>query len=332
MGTPAGLRSLQAASSQLQQLQAADEQQRREQRRGPVLATGRQEQESEAQLSRRLAQHATQAMNSLSHVGLLAALAAAGLQPAGSPQLPAVMCRLLVEALPSLVAAVQRGTDALTPLSPPESARIMLAGRPTLEQQAWITAAQACQAVAQVLEAAAAAVQEPDAPACERSIRSLLAALQLRALLHGLERSRREWEAQLPAGVPPDPAAAQHLAGAAAAAEAYAFSSCCQLSSLYTLQIIQAGQAPDEAAGQALDSSFSEAAARAGRAEPEQLAEAHSVCASLLHRLTAEGGSTLWAAGAPLPQVLANLFDWAAGRWAEECAADGRWDVAFHGF
>ncbi len=205
MATPAGLRSLQGASQQLLQLQQeVREQQRRQQRQ--AAADGQQAGErDQPQVSTAQSSDYRSTFRLLARMRLFAALAAAALQaPGSSSERAAVVRRILDDTLPAVVTAVQVAAKALPQVR---------------NQEAWNHAGQALTALAQVLDVAAQQSGRLPQRAFDSAAAAMLAALQLRALLSGLEESWRMWRQQLAAGEPADPTAMESMAGAADAAE-----------------------------------------------------------------------------------------------------------------
>ncbi len=217
-------------------------------------------------------------MQPLARVRLLAALVAAALQaPASSNERAAVVCRIVADGLPAAAIALQVAAGVLPQLA-------------STDQWAWTQAAEACQALMQALHAAA----QHDAPLSLRAFDSttaaLLAALQQRALLKGMEDHLCTWrEHQREEGLAALLGIHKNITGAAEAAEEYCASLAVKLWELTAEQTapVQEG-CPGQPGQAALPNAASSSAAAAAADASHRLdavARAHAACASLLHLL-----------------------------------------------
>ena len=187
MGTPAGLRSLQGAAQQLQQLQQELKQRQKEQRRQAGQPAA-EEQHPQVRKVRESTQQYEAAWQPLARVRLFADLAVEALQvPDSSSERAAVVCRLVAGALPAAAAAVQHAMTAFPHMSEQDQDAWRHAGHTlwTLGLSMVMTAGRQATLTQRTFDSTTAA---------------LLAALQLRALLSGLEDGWRTWRLQLQGG------------------------------------------------------------------------------------------------------------------------------------
>ncbi|KAL4457952.1 hypothetical protein ABPG75_012817 [Micractinium tetrahymenae] len=166
LASPAGLRSLQAACKWMQQLGAADEVQRRRERRAASSADQQGRKGEEQAPGRPNGQPERTVIDWMARVRLTAGLAASAMPLHADSARAAVVCRLLAEALPALVWAVRQGADAAPAMgSPPSASALARQPHPGPSQDAWSTATLACQALGQALQAAASCAPEVE-PRC----------------------------------------------------------------------------------------------------------------------------------------------------------------------
>ena len=318
MGTPAGLRSLQAAAQQLRQLQQELREQQREQRRWQrqAVAAGQLDSQGEQSVADRMAsgrQTFIAALRPLALVRLFAALAAAALQaPGGSIKRVAAVCHLLDNTLPALAAAAREGADALPQLTPGHA-------------KAWGLAERAFLALGLVLAEAAGQQAQLTQRTFDSAATALLAALQLRALMCALEGEWRRWAPQ--AGGTSDYTVFQHMPPAASGVQMYSHMLAGQIAHHALRQgdrIMQAAQEYHSVAAlrpgwRGRAASNDSAVVRALTAEGSQqlsfMAQAHACCASLVHLLTAEAGPGACYGDSSLPATLSALHLGACMLW-----------------